>query len=53
MSYPHSKSAAFRPMTDELLEEVVERVVDAFAPEQVIFFGSYGDHGTPGVVLEQ
>ncbi len=31
----------FQPVTDELLKEVTERIVDALAPEQVILFGSY------------
>ncbi len=43
MSHPRSKSAVFRPVTDELLEEIVKRIVDAFAPEQVILFGSYAE----------
>ncbi|MFQ5814752.1 MAG: HEPN domain-containing protein, partial [Anaerolineae bacterium] len=31
------------PVTDELLGEIVERVVDALAPEQIILFGSYAE----------
>lgn len=38
-----STSTAFRPVTDELLREVVERIADALAPEQVILFGSYAE----------
>ena len=30
-------------VTDRLLEEIVDRVVQAFAPEQVILFGSYAE----------
>ena len=40
------KPTSFWPVTDELLKEVVERIVDAFAPQQVILFGSYA-HGKP------
>ncbi len=36
----------FQPVTDELLRKVTERIVDAFAPERVILFGSYA-HGKP------
>ncbi len=34
---------AFRPMTDELLREITERIVNALAPERVILFGSYAE----------
>jgi len=30
-------------VTDELLKEVTERIVDALTPEQVILFGSYAE----------
>jgi predicted nucleotidyltransferase len=30
-------------VTDKLLEEIVDRVVQALAPEQVILFGSYAE----------
>jgi predicted nucleotidyltransferase len=33
----------FQPVTDELFKELTERIVDAFAPEQVILFGSYAE----------
>lgn len=38
-----STPIASRPVivTDELLKEVVERIMDALAPERVILFGSY------------
>ncbi len=36
----------FHPVTDELLREITERIVDALAPQQVILFGSYA-HGQP------
>jgi predicted nucleotidyltransferase len=40
-----STPIASRPVivTDELLKEVVERIMDALAPEQVILFGSYAE----------
>jgi predicted nucleotidyltransferase len=31
------------PITDELLRDIAERIVDALAPEQVILFGSYAE----------
>jgi len=31
----------FQSVTDELLKEVTERIVEALAPERVILFGSY------------
>jgi predicted nucleotidyltransferase len=36
----------FQPVTDEILEEVTERIVAALEPEKVILFGSYA-HGRP------
>jgi predicted nucleotidyltransferase len=36
----------FQPVTDELLQEVTQRIVDALAPERVILFGSYA-YGEP------
>jgi len=39
----NSPPSAFRLVTDELLREVVERIVDALAPERVILFGSYAE----------
>lgn len=32
-----------QPVTGELLKEVTECIVDAFAPERVILFGSYAE----------
>ena len=31
------------PLTEELLREIRKRIAAAFAPEQVIFFGSYAE----------
>ncbi len=38
-----STPIAFRPVSDELLREITERIVDALMPEQVILFGSYAE----------
>ena len=40
---PDSTLITSLPVTDELLEKVVEPIVDALAPEQVILFGSYAE----------
>jgi hypothetical protein len=40
---PHSPPATVSSLTEDLLEEVKRRVVDAFAPERVILFGSYAE----------
>jgi predicted nucleotidyltransferase len=45
-STPIVAPIGFQSVTDELLEEVTERIVEAFAPERVILFGSYA-HGKP------
>lgn len=45
-STPIVAPIGFQPVTDELLKEVTERIVDALTPEQVILFGSYA-HGKP------
>jgi predicted nucleotidyltransferase len=42
-STPIVAPIGFQPVTDELLKEVTERIVEALAPEQVILFGSYAD----------
>jgi predicted nucleotidyltransferase len=34
---------AVLPLTKELLGEIKKRIVDAFAPERVILFGSYAE----------
>ena len=34
---------AFAPVTDELLREIVERIVGTLAPERAILFGSYAE----------
>ena len=34
---------AATPLTEEMLTEIVERIVDALAPEKVILFGSYAE----------
>jgi predicted nucleotidyltransferase len=39
----NAASIGFQPVTDELLKGVTERIVDAFAPERVILFGSYAE----------
>ncbi len=31
----------FPPVTEERLQEVARRIVEAFAPERIILFGSY------------
>ena len=47
------KRIAFRPVTEELLKEVVARVVDAFAPKKVILFGSHAEgRATPDSDLD-
>ncbi|MBL7162461.1 MAG: nucleotidyltransferase domain-containing protein [Anaerolineales bacterium] len=33
----------FQPLTDESLQDVTRRIVDALMPEQVILFGSYAE----------
>jgi predicted nucleotidyltransferase len=38
-----SIATAALPLSEELLDEVKQRVVDAFAPERVILFGSYAE----------
>ena len=44
---PPVEWASLRPVvTDALLHEIVDRVVAAFAPEQIVLFGSYA-YGTP------
>jgi predicted nucleotidyltransferase len=45
-STPIVAPIGFQSVTDELLKEVTERIVEAFAPERVILFGSYA-HGKP------
>jgi predicted nucleotidyltransferase len=34
---------AVLPLTEELFREIRKRIVDAFAPERVILFGSYAE----------
>ncbi|MEW6717674.1 MAG: nucleotidyltransferase domain-containing protein [Chloroflexota bacterium] len=38
-----STSIAVLPLTEELLTEIRKRIVDTFAPERVILFGSYAE----------
>lgn len=38
-----STLVAILPLTEELLHEIRRRVVDAFAPQWVILFGSYAE----------
>jgi len=38
-----STSIAILPLTEESLTEIRKRIVDAFAPERVILFGSYAE----------
>ena len=38
-----STSIAVLPLTEESLTEIRKRIVDAFAPEWVILFGSYAE----------
>jgi predicted nucleotidyltransferase len=38
-----STPIAALPLTERLLREIRKRIVDAFAPEQVILFGSYAE----------
>jgi predicted nucleotidyltransferase len=45
-STPIVAPIGFQPVTDELLREVTERIVEALAPERVTLFGSYA-HGKP------
>ena len=40
-STPNVTPTRFEPLTDDLLEVVTERIVDALTPEQVILFGSH------------
>jgi predicted nucleotidyltransferase len=40
--------AWYTPITDDLLQQVVQRIVDAFQPEKIILFGSYA-YGEPRV----
>ena len=42
-STPIVTPIGFQPVTDELLKEATERIVDALAPERVILFGSYAE----------
>ena len=41
MVEPTVTPTGFRPVTEELLKEITERIVEALAPEKVILFGSY------------
>ena len=45
-STPTVAPTGFQPVTDELLQEVTQRIVDALAPKRVILFGSYA-YGKP------
>ncbi len=38
----------YTPITDESLQQVTQRIVDAFQPERIILFGSYA-YGEPRV----
>jgi predicted nucleotidyltransferase len=40
------QSPYFLPVTDEILAEIVRRIVEKFDPEQIILFGSYA-YGQP------
>lgn len=40
------QSPYFLPVTDEILAEIVRRIVERFDPEQIILFGSYA-YGQP------
>lgn len=40
------RSAYFLPVTEEILAEIVRRIVTACAPEKIILFGSYA-YGDP------
>ncbi len=35
----------FDPVTREMLQEIVQRIVDGLHPEQIILFGSYAHYG--------
>jgi len=37
------QEVTLRPVTEELLHEIVQRIVEAFMPERIILFGSYAD----------
>ena len=43
---PGTWPKSFLPVTEEVLAQIVSRIVDALAPEKVILFGSYA-YGTP------
>lgn len=45
LSQPRLKIAPL-PVTEELLQEIVQCIVKAFAPEKIILFGSYA-YGNP------
>jgi len=40
------RSPYFLPVTEEILAEIVRRIVEKLAPEQIILFGSYA-YGAP------
>ncbi|MFZ4656156.1 MAG: nucleotidyltransferase domain-containing protein [Caldilineaceae bacterium] len=42
------RSPYFLQVTEEILAEIVRRIVTVFAPQKIILFGSYG-YGTPSV----
>jgi predicted nucleotidyltransferase len=36
----------FNPVTREMLQEIVQRIVDGLHPDQIILFGSYARYGS-------
>jgi predicted nucleotidyltransferase len=40
------QSPYFLPVTEEILAEIVRRIVEKFDPEKIVLFGSYA-HGAP------
>lgn len=39
----------FAPVTREMLQEIVQRIVDGLHPDQIILFGSYAHYGIDSV----
>jgi len=46
-SEPLANELTLKPVTEELLQELTQCIVEAFAPDKVILFGSHA-YGAPG-----
>jgi hypothetical protein len=41
---------AFPPVTEELLQEVVQRILSVGSPEKIVLFGSWARAAQPGPI---